>query len=79
MELPVFTTLHSSTQPPAEWNRKFLKFLHGRKGIRNVKWTSKHHKVSNIADKQARQRYLENDGGQAGFRVGLPVGAVEPS
>ena len=33
----------------------------------------------NDADKQARQPNLENDGGQAGSKVGLPVGAVEPS
>jgi nitrogen fixation-related uncharacterized protein len=31
------------------------------------------------ADKQARQHFLENDGGQAGSNVGLPVGAVERS
>jgi cation transport ATPase len=34
---------------------------------------------TNNADKQARQPHLENDGGQAGSHVGLPVGAVEPS
>jgi cation transport ATPase len=34
---------------------------------------------TNDADKQARQHFLENDGGQAGSHVGLPVGAVGSS
>jgi hypothetical protein len=37
------------------------------------------HEVPQGADKQARQQFLGNDGGQAGSNVGLPVGAVEPS
>ncbi len=36
-------------------------------------------RVPNDADKQARQQFLGNDGGQAGSNVGLPVGAVERS